>query len=48
MSDLDWLERLEGLVVRFSCLGISTDMGAMRLCELWALYCFLGRLDGEA
>ncbi|MBZ0106719.1 MAG: hypothetical protein K8H84_13975 [Sulfuricella denitrificans] len=48
MRDYEWLERLQGLAERFSCLGITADVGAMSLIELWALYLFLSRLAGEA
>lgn len=47
MND-DWLERLQGLLNRFSGLGITADVGAMGLIELWGLYCHLSRLAGEA
>lgn len=40
----DWLERMQTLVARFSHLGISADMAALSLTELWALYCHLSRL----
>jgi len=32
----------------FSHLGVSADMAGMTVIELWALYCFLSRLDGGA
>lgn len=47
MND-DWLERLQWLLNRFSGLGITADIGAMGLVDLWSLYCLLNRLAGEA
>lgn len=47
MND-DWLERLQCLLNRFSGLGITADIGAMGLIDLWGLYCLLNRLAGEA
>lgn len=47
MRDYDWLERLQGLAEHFAYLAVTADMGAMSLCELWGLYCFLNRLAGE-
>lgn len=42
-----WLKRLETLLERFSYLGISADITALSLIELWGLYLFLSRLaDG--
>jgi hypothetical protein len=48
MNAPTWLERLEWLAVRFSHLGVTADMAGMTMIELWALYCFLSRLDGGA
>ncbi len=47
MNNLDWLERLQCLSVRFSHLGIGADLAALSVIEAWGLYCFLSRLaDG--
>lgn len=47
MPNNDWLERLQGLIERFSYLGVTGDIAALSLIELWGLYCFLQRLaDG--
>ena len=47
MNNLDWMERLQTLSVRFSHLGIGADMASLSLIELWGLYLFLLRLaDG--
>ena len=46
MIDEPWLEELESLLARFSGLGISADIAAMSLCELWGVYCLLKRLAG--
>lgn len=47
MNDLDWLERLQCLSVRFSHLGIGGDIAALSIIEAWSLYLFLSRLaDG--
>lgn len=44
MNSESWLERLEMLLMRFSHLGIGTDVASLSLIELWALYCYLSRL----
>ena len=44
MANADWLERLHGLAYRFESLGVTHDLAAMSLCELWALYAFLQRI----
>jgi hypothetical protein len=47
MNNLDWLDRLQCLSVRFSHLGIGADMAALSIVEAWGLYLFLSRLaDG--
>lgn len=47
MQNDNWLFRLQSLAVRFSGLGITADLSALGLCELWGLYCYLRRLaDG--
>lgn len=47
MYNLDWLERLQCLSVRFSHLGIGADIAALSIVEAWGLYLFLSRLaDG--
>lgn len=43
MNNAHWLEDLNGLLARFSAIGMGADMGALSLCELWAVYCFLRR-----
>ena len=47
MTDENWLERLQVLLVRFSDLGISGDVAGLSLTELWGVYCFLSRLAEE-
>lgn len=37
---MTWLDDLEALAARFGC-GVQTDMAAMNLVQLWALYLFL-------
>lgn len=44
MNGLRWLGELNGLLVRYSDMGIGADTSAMGLMELWGLYCFLRRL----
>lgn len=46
MDNLDWLERLQCLSVRFSHLGIGADIAALSIIEAWGLYRFLLRLNG--
>ncbi|WP_283743748.1 hypothetical protein [Sideroxydans sp. CL21] len=47
MNNLDWMERLQCLAVRFSHLGIGADLTALSMIEAWGLYLFLSRLaDG--
>jgi hypothetical protein len=47
MNNLDWLDRLQCLTVRFSHLGIGGDIAALSIVEAWGLYLFLSRLaDG--
>jgi hypothetical protein len=48
MGNDDWLERLHGLAYRFESLGVTHDLAAMSLCELWAVYAFLRRLSESA
>jgi hypothetical protein len=45
MHNLDWLERLQMLCNRFSHLGITPDLAALSIIELWGLYRFLLHLD---
>lgn len=47
MNDENWLEELYGLLARFSGMGITPDIAAMGLCELWGVYCLLKRMAGE-
>jgi len=44
MHNEHWLERLETLMAQFSYLGISADIAALSIAELWALYLHLSRL----
>jgi hypothetical protein len=44
MNSATWLDELNGLLARFSGLGIGADIAAMGLCELWGVYCFLRRM----
>lgn len=47
MSSETWIERLQTLCNRFSHLGVSADLAALSIIELWGLYLFLTRLaDG--
>lgn len=39
-----WLESLLMLTVRFSHLGIDSDIAALNKDDLWALYLHLSRL----
>lgn len=43
----DWLTRLYDLAYRFEHLGVTADLAALGLIELWGLYLFLQRLAGE-
>ena len=47
MSDENWLEHLQMLLVRFSYLGIGPDITGLSLAELWGLYYFLCRLSED-
>lgn len=44
MNDLDWIERLQCLSVRFSHLGIGADLATLSITELWGIYLFLSRM----
>jgi hypothetical protein len=46
MNNLDWMERLQCLSVRFSHLGIGADLAALSVVEAWGLYRYLLRLNG--
>lgn len=47
MNNLDWIERLQCLSVRFSHLGIGADIATLSTIEAWGLYLLLSRLaDG--
>ena len=48
MGNDNWLERLHGLAYRCESLGVTHDLAAMSLYELWALYAFLRRLSEGA
>ena len=43
----DWLLLLYGLAHRFDHTGITPDLAALSLAELWGLYCHLSRLAGD-
>ncbi len=47
MNNEHWLERLQMLCARFSHLGISPDLAALSMIELWGLYLFLSRLADQ-
>jgi hypothetical protein len=44
MNGAGWVDELNGLLARFSGMGITADIAALSLCELWGVYCFLRRL----
>jgi hypothetical protein len=44
MTGASWLDELNGLLARFSGMGIGADIAAMTLIELWGVYCLLRRL----
>ena len=44
MNNEAWLERLQVLCNRFVSLGISPDLAALSLIELWGMYLFLSRM----
>ena len=46
-TDLNWLDSLEYLLAKYSGLGISPDVAALTLLELYGLYRFLVRLSGD-
>jgi hypothetical protein len=47
MDNLDFMERLQCLSVRFAHLGIGADLAALSTAEAWGLYRFLLHLaDG--
>lgn len=47
MNSETGLERLQTLSVRFSYLGVGTDLAAISIIEAWSLYLFLCRLAGD-
>jgi hypothetical protein len=47
MSHKKWHERFQELSVKYSHFGIWADIGAMSTDEIYGLYRFLCRLDGE-
>jgi hypothetical protein len=47
MNNLDWMERLQCLSVRFSHLGIGADVARLSIPEAWGLYLFLSRLADD-
>ena len=44
MSRPAWLNELETLSVRFSYLGVSTDLASLSLDEAWGLLLYLRRV----
>jgi len=46
MSRPDWQDELNAMLWRFSGMGITPDIAAMTLAELWGIYCLLKRLTG--
>lgn len=40
----DWLKELQMLAIKHSHLGITSDLAAMTLAELWGAYCWLRSL----
>ena len=44
IKDISWLEHLDMLLIRFSHLGIGTDIASLSLIELQAIYRYLLRL----
>lgn len=46
MNNQYWLIQLEMLLVRFSYLGVSSDIAALGLTELWGLYMHLNKMAG--
>ncbi len=42
-----WLVQLHQLLERHSALGIQADIANMNQTELWGVYRFLRRLEGE-
>jgi hypothetical protein len=42
-----WMQHLECLAIRFSDLGVTSDLASMTIVELWAVYRFLKRLAGD-
>jgi len=43
-----WLLRLQGLAARHSHLGVTADLPALTLIELWGVYCLLSGIEGGA
>lgn len=46
-GDLNWLDSLEYLLVKYAGLGISPDVAALTLLELYGVYLFLVRISGD-
>jgi hypothetical protein len=46
MSNQEWREDLDRLLVRFAAGGLCVDTHSMDLAQLWAVYCGLRRLLG--
>ena len=44
---MDWRERLYGLALRYSYLGIEADLAALSLADSWGLYRTLSQLYEE-
>ena len=43
-----WIDRLQALVVRLPEYCAKADLGAMSSDELWGLYRFLKRVEGQS
>lgn len=48
MSNPEWREDLNRLLVRFSAAGLALDVDTDDLTRLWAVYCGLRRLLGDS
>lgn len=44
MDNIQWLERLQTLLARFSYLNLDADIALLSLIELYGVYCYLSRL----
>lgn len=46
MSSETLMDRFQGLIARYSYLGITSDIAGLTLVELWGLYRYLNALNG--